>query len=192
MEFDRSRAIDGQNCETLALAAPEFAAVPESPLHSSSVASAPVFSHAGAGTAHARKAAAVQCGKRQREGHAPMQASQRVSAFQCHQPPASIVLCSWRRRFAVAQGVRRREYPGPEVARIWRMSAKLAGADSSENQYRMRRVPRRVELHRLTKHSSAKSRAYFVAYPEQRSPPKPAPPEPATSDHLLVAARRPV
>jgi hypothetical protein len=30
MEFDRSRAIDGQNCETLVLAAPEFAAVPES------------------------------------------------------------------------------------------------------------------------------------------------------------------
>jgi hypothetical protein len=43
-----------------------------------------------------------------------MQASQRVSAFQCHQPPASIALCSWRRRFAVAQGVRTREYPGPK------------------------------------------------------------------------------
>jgi hypothetical protein len=121
-----------------------------------------------------------------------MQASQRVSAFQCHQPPASIALCSWRRRFAVAQGVQTREYPGPEVARIWRMSAKLAGANSSENQYRMRRLPRRVELYRLSKHSSAKSRVYFVAYPEQRSPPKPVPPEPATSDHLLVAARRPV
>ena len=118
-----------------------------------------------------------------------MQASQRVSAFQCHQPPASIALCSWRRRFAVAQGVQTREYPGPEVARIWRMSAKLAGANSSENQYRMRRLPRRVELYRLSKHSSAKSRVYFVAYPEQRSPPKPVPPEPATSDHLLVAAR---
>jgi hypothetical protein len=50
-----------------------------------------------------------------------MQASQRVSVFQCHQPPASIALCSRRRRFAVAQGVQRGD-PGPEIARIWRMS----------------------------------------------------------------------
>jgi len=50
-----------------------------------------------------------------------MQACRRVSAFQCHRPPASIALCSRRQRFAVAQGVQRRDL-GPEIAGIWRMS----------------------------------------------------------------------
>jgi hypothetical protein len=52
-----------------------------------------------------------------------MQAGRRVSAFQCHRPPASIALCSRRQRFAVAQGVQRRDL-GPEIAGIWRMSVK--------------------------------------------------------------------
>jgi hypothetical protein len=39
------------------------------------------------------------------------------------------------------------------------------GCRDGRHQHQTRRVLRRVELHHLTKHSSAKSRAYFVTYP---------------------------
>src|SRR6516225_1283045 len=45
------------------------------------------------------------------------------------------------------------------------------GCRDGRHQHQTRRVPRRVELHHLTKHSSAKPRAYFVTYPKHRSSP---------------------
>jgi hypothetical protein len=84
MEFDRSRAIDGQNCGRWPSQRRNslLCLNQGTPLHSSSVASAPIFSHAGAGTAHARmrpQRSSAASGKGR--GMPPVSACQRSSAI---------------------------------------------------------------------------------------------------------------
>ena len=72
----------------------------------------PVADRSAAGTACAGMTSASQV---HRERYALVQAKRRVSASGRRQPPASMALCSWRRRFAVAQAGQKRD-PGLETA----------------------------------------------------------------------------
>jgi Transposase DDE domain group 1 len=68
-----------------------------------------------AGTACAGMTSASQVHRAMRGEVCLVEAKRRVSASGRRQPPASIALCSWRRRFAVAQAGQKRD-PGLEMA----------------------------------------------------------------------------